>query len=217
MLHFFSSPPSAKFPCSKSHLGLDFLFAGFFSASLPDFLSNAMRTNRKTFVIRKIFLKFQQKLLMVWSATHEFIFLKLQLMLYFHSVMIIYAFSSNKFRRWRRELPPLLAYLTARLEIAVFCLLLLTVSNVEICWKRRKIGHYRAVQFSEREAVSISPKQSAMGSTPTGLNPQTSNSFWLMFSRASCQTREEHRLERVFLPSIGNLLFAQLLVMLATF
>ena len=23
------SPPSAKFPCSKSHLGLDFLFAGF--------------------------------------------------------------------------------------------------------------------------------------------------------------------------------------------
>ena len=25
----FFSPPSAKFPCSKSHLGLDFLFAGF--------------------------------------------------------------------------------------------------------------------------------------------------------------------------------------------
>ena len=25
------SPPSAKFPCSKSHLGLDFLFAGFHS------------------------------------------------------------------------------------------------------------------------------------------------------------------------------------------
>ena len=24
------SPPSAKFPCSKSHLGLDFFFAGFF-------------------------------------------------------------------------------------------------------------------------------------------------------------------------------------------
>ena len=92
--------------------------------------------------------------------------------------------------------------LTARLEIAVFCLLLLTVSNVEICWKRRKIGHYWAVQFSEREAVSISPKQSAMGSTPTGLNPQTSNSFWLMFSRASCQTREEHRLERFFCPEI---------------
>ena len=73
-----------------------------------------------------------------------------------------------------------------------------TIENVEICWKRRKIGHYRAVQFSEREAVSISPKQSVVGSTPTGLNPQTSNSFWLMFSRASCQTREEHRLERFF-------------------
>ena len=49
--------------------------------------------------------------------------------------------------------------LTARLEIAVFCLLLLTVGNVEMCWKRRKIGHYRAVQFSGGEAVSISPKQ----------------------------------------------------------
>ena len=36
----------------------------------------------------------------------------LQSMLYFHFVMIIYAFSSNKFRRWRRGLPPLLAYLT---------------------------------------------------------------------------------------------------------
>ena len=152
--------------------------------------------------MRKVFLKFQQKLLMVWSATHEFIFLKLQLMLYFHFVMIIYAFSSNKFRRWRRGTTAFVSVsnicLTARLKIAVFCLLLLTVSNVEICWKRRKIGHYRAVQFSEREAVSISPKQSAMGSTPTGLNPQTSNSFWLMFSRASCQTREEHRLERFF-------------------
>ena len=54
--------------------------------------------------MRKVFLKYQQKLLIVWSATHEFIFLKLQLMLYFHSVMIIYAFSSNKFRRWRRGL-----------------------------------------------------------------------------------------------------------------
>ena len=52
---------------------------------------------------------------------------------------------------------------------------------------------------SGREAVSISPKQSVVGSTPTGLNPQTSNSFWLMFSRASCQTCEEHRLERFFL------------------
>ena len=50
-------------------------------------------------------------------------------------------------------------YLTVRLAIAVFCLPLLTVSNVEMCWKRRKIGHYRAVQFSEREAASISPKQ----------------------------------------------------------
>ena len=89
-------------------------------------------------------------------------------------------------------------YLTVRLAIAVFYVPLPTIENVEICWKRRKIGHYRAVQFSEREAVSISPKQSVVGSTPTGLNPQTSNSFWLMFSRASCQTREEHRLERFF-------------------
>ena len=88
--------------------------------------------------------------------------------------------------------------LTARLAIAVFYVPLPTIGNVEICWKRRKIGHYRAVQFSEREAVSISPKQSVVGSTPTGLNPQTSNSFWLMFSRASCQTRKEHRLERIF-------------------
>ena len=152
--------------------------------------------------MRKVFLEFQQKLLTVSSVAHEFIFLKLQSMLYFHFVMIIYAFSSNKFRRWRRGTTAFVSVsnicLTARLKIAVFCLLLLTVSNVEICWKRRKIGHYRAVQFSEREAVSISPKQSAMGSTPTGLNPQTSNSFWLMFSRASCQTREEHRLERFF-------------------
>ena len=107
--------------------------------------------------------------------------------------------------------------LTARLEIAVFYVPLPTIENVEICWKRRKIGHYRAVQFSEREAVSISPKQSVVGSTPTGLNPQTSNSFWLMFSRASCQTREGHRLERIFLPSIGNLLFAPLLALLAAF
>jgi len=38
-----------------------------------------------------------------------------------------------------------------------------------------------------------------------------------MFSRASCQTREEHRLERIFLPSIGNLLFAPLLALLAAF
>jgi len=36
-----------------------------------------------------------------------------------------------------------------------------------------------------------------------------------MFSRASCQTREEHRLERFFLP--GNLLFASLLALLAAF
>jgi len=36
-----------------------------------------------------------------------------------------------------------------------------------------------------------------------------------MFSRASCQTREEHRLERFFLP--GNLLFAPLLALLAVF
>ena len=49
--------------------------------------------------------------------------------------------------------------LTARLAIAVFYVPLPTIENVEICWKRRKIGHYRAVQFSEREAVSISPKQ----------------------------------------------------------
>ena len=59
--------------------------------------------------------------------------------------------------------------LTARLEIAVFYVPLPTIENVEICWKRRKIGHYRAVQFSGREAVSISPKQSVVGSTPTGL------------------------------------------------
>jgi hypothetical protein len=85
------------------------------------------------------------------------------------------------------------------LEIAVFYVPLPTIENVEICWKRRKIGHYRAVQFSEREAVSISPKQSVVGSTPTGLNPQTSNSFWLMLSRACWQTCEEHRLERFFL------------------
>ena len=45
--------------------------------------------------MRKVFLKSQQKLLMIWSATHEFIFLKLQLMLYFRFVMIIYAFSSK--------------------------------------------------------------------------------------------------------------------------
>jgi len=99
------------------------------------------------------------------------------------------------------------------LAIAVFYVPLPTIENVEICWKRRKIGHYRAVQFSEREAVSISPKRQAVGSNPTGLNPQTSNSFWLMFSRASCQTREEHRLESFFLP--GNLLFAPLLALLA--
>ena len=49
--------------------------------------------------------------------------------------------------------------LTARLAIAVFYVPLPTIENVEICWKRRKIGHYRAVQFSEREAVSISPKK----------------------------------------------------------
>ena len=36
-----------------------------------------------------------------------------------------------------------------------------------------------------------------------------------MFSRASCQTREEHRLERFFLP--GNLLFAPLQALLAAF
>lgn len=42
----------------------------------------------------------------------RFLFLKLQLTFYAHSVMIIYTFSSNKFRRWRRGLPPLLAYLT---------------------------------------------------------------------------------------------------------
>ena len=59
--------------------------------------------------------------------------------------------------------------LTARLEIAVFYVPLPTIENVEICWKRRKIGHYRAVQFSGREAVSISPKQSVVGLTPTGL------------------------------------------------
>ena len=134
-----------------------------FSAALPDFLSDAILTNRKPFVMRKVFLEFQQKLLTVSSVAHEFIFLKLQSMLYFHFVMIIYAFSSNKFRRWRRGTTAFVSVsnicLTARLKIAVFCLLLLTVSNVEICWKRRKIGHYRAVQFSEREAVSISPKQ----------------------------------------------------------
>ena len=61
--------------------------------------------------------------------------------------------------------------LTARLAIAVFYVPLPTIENVEICWKRRKIAHYRAVQFSGREAVSISPKQSVVGSTPTGLNP----------------------------------------------
>ena len=107
--------------------------------------------------------------------------------------------------------------LTARLEIAVFYVPLPTIENVEICWKRRKIGHYRAVQSSGGEAVSISPKQSVVGSTPTGLNPQTSNSFWLMFSRACWQTCEEHRLERIFLPSIGNPLFAPLLALLAAF
>ena len=88
--------------------------------------------------------------------------------------------------------------LTARLEIAVFYVPLPTIENVEICWKRRKIGHYRAVQFSEREAVSISPKQSVVGSTPTGLNPKTSNSFWLILSRACWQTHEGHQLERIF-------------------
>lgn len=34
-----------------------------------------------------------------------------------------------------------------------------------------------------------------------------------MLSRVCCQTREEHRLERFFLP--GNLLFAPLLALLA--
>ena len=105
--------------------------------------------------------------------------------------------------------------LTARLAIAVFYVPLPTIENVEICWKRRKIGHYRAVQFSEREAVSISPKQSVVGSTPTGLITQINNSFWLVLVCACWQTCEEHRLERVFLPSIGNPLFAPLLALLA--
>jgi hypothetical protein len=55
------------------------------------------------------------------------------------------------------------------LEIAAFYVPLPTIENVEICWKRRKIGHYRAVQFSEREAVSISPKRQAVGSNPAGI------------------------------------------------
>jgi len=55
------------------------------------------------------------------------------------------------------------------LEIAVFYVPLPTIENVEICWKRRKIRHYRAVQFSEREAVSISPKRQAVGSNPAGI------------------------------------------------
>jgi hypothetical protein len=38
-----------------------------------------------------------------------------------------------------------------------------------------------------------------------------------MLSRACWQTCEEHRLERIFLPSIGNLLFAPLLALLAAF
>ena len=79
------------------------------------------------------------------------------------------------------------------------------------------IGISRHTKGYEWKMDNATPKRQTVGSTPAGLNPQTSNSFWLMFSRASCQTREEHRLERVFLPSIGNLLFAQLLVMLATF
>ena len=45
--------------------------------------------------MRKVFLEFQQKLLTVSSVAHEFIFNKLQSMLYFHFVMIIYAFSSK--------------------------------------------------------------------------------------------------------------------------
>jgi hypothetical protein len=43
------------------------------------------------------------------------------------------------------------------------------------------------------------------------------NSFWLTLLCACWQTREEHRLERIFLPSIGNLLFAPLLALLAAF
>ena len=52
------------------------------------------------------------------------------------------------------------------------------------------VGSFPTARFfcqhrcSGREAVSISPKQSVVGSTPIGLNPQTSNSFWLMLSRA---------------------------------
>lgn len=76
-------------------------------------------------------------------------------------------------------------------------------------------GHLKALGGTQRRTFFRSPKQSVVGSTPIGLNPQTSNSFWLMFSRASCQTREEHRLERFFLP--GNLLFAPLLALLAAF
>ncbi len=100
-------------------------------------------------------------------------------MLYFCFVMIIYAFSSNKFRRWGTTAFVSVSNtcLTARLEIAAFYVPLPTIENVEICWKRRKIGHYRAVQFSEREAVSISPKQSVVGSTPTGLITQINNFF----------------------------------------
>ena len=64
---------------------------------------------------------------------------------------------------------------------------------------------------------NATPKQSVVGSTPTGLITQINNSFWLVLVCACWQTCEEHRLERIFLPSIGNLLFAPLLALLAAF
>ena len=62
---------------------------------------------------------------------------------------------------------------------------------------------------------NATPKQSVVGSTPTGLITQINNSFWLMLVCACWQAREESQLERIFLHSIGNLLFAPLLALLA--
>ena len=90
--------------------------------------------------------------------------------------------------------------LTARLEIAVFYVPLPTIENVEICWKRRKIGHYRAVQFSGREAVSISPKQSVVGSTPTGLTYKNRSSFQSAFAARSARLAEKSFFAFIFCP-----------------
>jgi len=64
------SPPSAKFPCSKSHLGLDFLFAGF----LFSFAKSEQSHNRISFQILygyTLSLLNQQILKYVKQITHN--------------------------------------------------------------------------------------------------------------------------------------------------